>query len=508
MKNQKPPGVYIQEIDALGNSVPQVPTAIPAFIGYTQKAIYDGEQLLNKPVKISSLGEYTQLFGGAPGYEHTLIKTREGETADAAVMDGDYALQLDGPGFNLFNALRLFYANGGAECYIVSVGDYTEPSINVHQLRGGITPLLKESEPTMIVIPEAVRLSFEDCASLQQAILTHCAEVKSRVGVLDIHDGYKGIDHEDGDVIAAFRNNIGVDGLSYGAAYYPWLHTGIVGSSELGLENFNTESLETLKDLVMAELSVPKTANAGELARIGELRTLFADIPSIREANYKGPTVEMLNKTLMTVSPAFKSILSQMQTELNLLPPAAAIAGIYTLVDNARGVWKAPANVSLSSVIKPSVEISHAEQEDLNVPTYGKAVNAIRSFVGQGVLVWGARTLDGNSEDWRYVNVRRTIIMIEQSIQMAAKAYVFEPNDEGTWINVRSMIDNFLNGLWQQGGLAGATPGDAYTVSVGLGSTMTPADILDGIMRISVKVAIIRPAEFIVITFQQEMQKV
>jgi phage tail sheath protein FI len=215
----------------------------------------------------------------------------------------------------------------------------------------------------------------------------------------------------------------------------------------------------------------------------------------------------LLNKSLIAMSQFFKSLLTEMKTQLNLLPPSAAMAGIYTMVDNTRGVWKAPANVSLSAVVSPAVNITHDDQEDLNVTTQGKSINAIRPFIGEGTLVWGARTLDGNSLDWRYVNVRRTMIMLEESIRLAAKAYVFENNVSNTWVTVRSMISNFLTGIWKRGGLAGAVPEDAFSVHVGLGDTMTPDDILEGIMRITVLVALIRPAEFIEITFQQQMQK-
>jgi len=123
------------------------------------------------------------------------------------------------------------------------------------------------------------------------------------------------------------------------------------------------------------------------------------------------------------------------------------------------------------------------------------------------VLVWGARTLDGNSQDWRYVSVRRTMIFIEQSIKIAAEAYVFEPNTASTWTNLKALVTNFLTNVWQQGALAGATAEDAFSVDIGLGVTMTPVDILDGYMKMTVKVAVTRPAEFIVITFQQQMQK-
>jgi len=189
------------------------------------------------------------------------------------------------------------------------------------------------------------------------------------------------------------------------------------------------------------------------------------------------------------------------------MSPGAAMAGVYTMVDNNSGVWKAPANVSLNSVVSTMVHVGNDDQADLNVTPQGKSINAIRPFVGQGVLVWGARTLDGNSLDWRYINVRRTMIMIEESVRLAAKAYVFEPNTANTWVTIRSMIENFLSGIWKQGGLAGAVPEDAFSVHVGLGETMTPEDILEGILRVTVHVALSRPAEFMEVTFQQQMQK-
>jgi phage tail sheath protein FI len=215
----------------------------------------------------------------------------------------------------------------------------------------------------------------------------------------------------------------------------------------------------------------------------------------------------ILNKTLAMLSPTFNTIIAVLKKKLNLLPPAAAMAGVYTMVDSTRGVWKAPSNVSVAGVIAPAVNITHEQQEDLNVTISGKSINAIRPFIDEGTIVWGARTLDGNSLDWRYVNIRRTIIMIEESVKLAAKAYIFENNTANTWVSVKGMIDNFLTGIWKRGGLAGSSPSDAFEVHIGLGDTMTPEDILEGIMRITVLVALIRPAEFIEITFQQQMQK-
>ncbi|MGA1583168.1 MAG: phage tail sheath family protein, partial [Saprospiraceae bacterium] len=201
------------------------------------------------------------------------------------------------------------------------------------------------------------------------------------------------------------------------------------------------------------------------------------------------------------------AILGEMRDMLNVMPASSAMAGVYAMVDSTINVAKAPANVSLGSVVAPAVSITSEGQEDLNLPLNGKAVNAVRTFQGKGVLVWGARTLDGNSQDWRYVSVRRSMIFLEQSIKMAAEAYVFEPNNTTTWTSIRAMVTNFLNNQWQSGILAGSTPDDAFSVEIGLGVTMTPNDILDGLLKMTVKVAITRPAEFIVITFQQQQQK-
>jgi phage tail sheath protein FI len=214
-----------------------------------------------------------------------------------------------------------------------------------------------------------------------------------------------------------------------------------------------------------------------------------------------------LQATLKVVSAKLNSILTTISESLNLLPASSAMAGVYTMVDSSINVAKAPANLSLGSVVGASVQITSDTQEELNLPLNGKAVNAIRSFQGKGVLVWGARTLDGNSQDFRYISVRRTMTFLEQSIKSAAEGFVFEPNNTTTWSTLNATVTNFLRNQWQGGLLAGQSPEDAFSVEIGLGTTMTPNDILDGLMKMTIKVAIVRPAEFIVITFEQQQQK-
>ena len=248
-----------------------------------------------------------------------------------------------------------------------------------------------------------------------------------------------------------------------------------------------------------------KLVVGGELSEAKEIKILVDGV--VAENQPTDPMTGTIDKTMRATVPLYTDVMNAIAAYMNVMPPAAAMAGVYTAVDNTRGVWKAPANVSVAGVTGPMVNIDHAQQENLNVSTTGKSINAIRPFVGEGTLVWGARTLDGNSLDWRYINVRRTMIMIEESIRLAAKAYVFEPNTAQTWVTIRSMIENFLTSVWKAGGLAGAVPTDAFSVHVGLGETMTPVDILEGKLLITVLVAVTRPAEFIEITFQQQMQK-
>jgi phage tail sheath protein FI len=195
------------------------------------------------------------------------------------------------------------------------------------------------------------------------------------------------------------------------------------------------------------------------------------------------------------------------QVKINNFPPSGAIAGIYNKVDDQKGVWQSPANIALNSVVAPSVNISAVQQADLNVDaTTGKSINAIRPFLGKGTLVWGARTLDGNSNDWRYISVRRLVSYIENTLQIGLQNYVFESNNAMTWLKVRAMMEPFLEDLWQQGALVGNKVEDAFFVNLGLGTTMTPQDILEGRMIVSIGLATARPAEFIVLNVTQLQQ--
>jgi len=218
--------------------------------------------------------------------------------------------------------------------------------------------------------------------------------------------------------------------------------------------------------------------------------------------------VSTYEDSAIEVIPALKNIVSAIAEDYLELPPSSTMAGVYAQVDSNRGVWKAPANVTLNSVIGVTELIDKQEQESLNVDVVaGKSINAIRPFTGKGIMVWGARTLAGNDNEWRYIPVRRFFIMVEESVMKATEQFVFEPNDANTWVKVRAMIENFLILQWRAGALAGAKADDAFYVRVGLGETMTADDILNGLMNIEIGMAAVRPAEFIVLKFSHKMQE-
>lgn len=501
------PGVYIQEQDAFPNSAVPVETAIPAFVGYTEKAVYNKKDLTLKPTRISSFGELLLYFGGAPKTTYSLENVRHQDP------NKPYKIKPQSHRYLLFYSMKLFFANGGSVCYIVSVGDYNDP-VTQRRLAEGIQSLEKEQEPTMLVVPDAVLLEQQECYTLQQNMLAHCGLLRNRIAILDIFDGFKKTVPGD-DVISAFRTGIGSQHLQWGAAYYPWVETSIVAANEVDFTCMDSGSLVTLVGILKEDIALQVKAGSLKQARADQITAIVEQIRPTRavlsENADKQDEIKPLSKaeihqSLLAVQPLYKDIMKSVQAHLSLLPPSGGMAGIYTMVDHTIGVSQSPANVAMGSVIKPAVNITYNEQEDLNAPLDGKAVNAIRTFPGKGVLVWGARTLDGNSGDWRYISVRRTVIFIEQSIKYAAEAYVFEPNDANTWASLNTMIRNFLTNLWQEGALAGAQPEDAFFVNIGLGTTMTPVDILDGRMKINIGLALTRPAEFIIIQLQQQMQ--
>jgi len=180
------------------------------------------------------------------------------------------------------------------------------------------------------------------------------------------------------------------------------------------------------------------------------------------------------------------------------VPPSGSVLGIFARTDTTRGVHKAPANEVVRGCVGLDNQFNKGEQDILNP----KGINLIRAFPGQGIRVWGARTVSSDPS-WRYVNVRRLFIFIEESIRANTNWAVFEPNDEVLWTRVQRTISVFLEGLWRGGSLSGTSPEEAFFVNIGR-DTMTQDDIDNGRLVCVIGVAPVKPAEFVIFRISQK----
>ncbi len=617
--NPNTPGVYIDEIPVLPASVAEVATAVPAFIGYVQKAEKGGVYLaLNEPVRITSLMEYESMFGTAEaqGFQIDIDDVGTSQIQRNIKVSASAASN-----FKMYYQVKMFYANGGGPCYIVPVGLCSatgDPaSVSASDINTGLDAIAKYDEPTLLVMPDAVALSAVDMGPVYDHALLQCATLKDRFTIMDV----KCTSSVSTDASDFRSSEVGINDLKYGAAYYPDLDStlGYETSNTLlhinsykknGVAYYNTVggnytdsaaiAIDILNKLDIATYKfglavnyakrhlASLTYNAAILTGVTSLKTnldaVNSALPSspaatslhkaikdalipgsgstlstlIASANSIGPgdlydaasdysgaqnstnaggllaqytTVLAALNTLRasaytavatktdfvigsldfikTNNPAlYNSITAKISDYTVTVSPCGAIAGIYAKVDNERGVWKAPANVSVNAISGPVISLTNAQQDGLNVDaTSGKSINCIRSFTGRGTIVWGARTLAGNDNEWRYVNVRRFFNFVEESVQKATGFVVFEPNTSTTWLRVKTMIEAFLTNLWREGALAGASTKEAFFVRVGLGTTMSADDVLNGKMIVEVGMAASRPAEFIILKFEHKLQE-
>lgn len=472
------PGVFIEEISLFPPSVAAVETAMPAFVGYTASAMAKvAGDLLNVPQRIRSLVEFEACYG--KGSASGLLRVN----VDGA---GNFLTAEIANHYFLYDSLRLFYDNGGGDCYIVSVGCFGQP-VSRDQLKAGVDAVAKVDEVTLLLFPDAATLNADDLCIVQQAALGQCGQLKDRFAVLDLR--------QDDPLGGSFRDKIGIANLKYGAAYTPWLklnYSQNIRYAQVHDKVFQKDSLISLASL---------SNDPRVLEYLLKLDKLLAEKP--------GANIELLvlEEALYKDFPLYRAMVDGINSMPTSSPPSGAVAGVYARVDRERGVWKAPANVSLSGVVAPAVSFSDRDTESLNIDANaGKSINAIRAFSGKGTMIWGARTLAGNDNEWRYVSVRRFFNMVEESLKKSSGWVVFEPNDANTWTKVRVMIENFLILQWRAGALAGAKGNEAFFVKCGMGTTMTQQDILEGRLNVEIGLAVVRPAEFIILKFSHKLQ--
>jgi phage tail sheath protein FI len=433
------PGVYVEEISTLPPSIAEVATAIPAFIGTT--TIRSGQGIV--VAEVSSLREYEEKFGVATA-TNWQVSFDPANGNCSITLDGATVDRFSQPKSLLWYAIDLYFRNGGGRCYIVSVPSDSTSTKQKVQLEAGIAELERYDEPTLVLIPEAITLSVEDYSSVCKSALAHADKLKDRFVLLDAWPSNSLASSD----LQAMREPLGTANLDRGALYFPFLCTSLAHRLD--------ENTITVSGLPATQT----TAAAGDEAAPAASKSKSA------AANSAAAAVTL--KSLSTShTAAYNSIQKQLSEKRVLLPPSPAIAGVITSIDRERGVWKAPANISLQAVIAPTLQVTDEQQALLNIDaTTGKSVNVIRSFAGKGTLVWGARTLAGNDNEWRYISVRRLFITIEESVKKATAFAVFEANDTSTWLKVKGMIDSYLYSLWERGALRGSKAEEAYFVVI------------------------------------------
>lgn len=458
------PSFYVEETPRGRPRVSEPESTVPAFIGYTEKAMQStAHDLLLVPTPVRSLVEFTRLFGGPHPAPISVTVSRTPQAGFVVDAVGGPVIT-----YLLWHAVSLFFMNGGARCLVTSVGIHqATPHISLsgdgsnhlptaHGLLDGLAAAASSDAPNLVVVPEAIRLPPAEFSTLAQAILAHCAARRDRLAILDVQDGEAPLTPS---ALASNRERFGLQHLGHGAAFYPFVRTSFA----------------------------PHVAPDGSNVRVtmdGVTETLGALAPL---GSRPVPTVHQLVTTA----------LARLQLAL---PPSGAVAGAVASQDARAGVWHAPANLALAGVTAPAVALTEPEMATLSIdPSHGRSINALRLLPSRGTVIWGARTLDGNHGPRRYIPVRRLLMLVEQSIQRSAAWVAFEPNAPITWARVRSMIEDYLHAKWRVGALMGSTPQEAYFVQCGLGTTMTDQDVGHGRLVAVAGIAPLRAAEFEII---------
>ncbi|WP_342323007.1 phage tail sheath subtilisin-like domain-containing protein [Kosakonia sp. BYX6] len=467
------PGVYIEEDATPALSVSLGATAVPLFVG-NFTPLTSNSSISGKVVRIAGWLDFTQLFTvNSSGYSGSVkfISTppaasstsaevpaegsgtdtgteTDGASATSAAADdedsGAYTYRIDEPEITSTTAtlaLQLYFQNGGNPCYVYALADAT-----AGEDLDALLPAMEEVDDITLLV------ALDADGTYREAVY---GAVASALGQ---SKGYFLIaDSADGAVPAS------VKGTSHVGVYYPSLNV--------------TPGKLSERDVTVTDYLDASNPTNSVIKTLADLRVVNA---------------EQANKVVETLTPLIPTVIN--------VPPSAAIAGIYCKTDRERGVWKAPANVILNGVSDVSVRVSDDKQGTMNED----GVNVIRYFSDRGVVVWGARTQQ-NDDNWRYIPVRRLFDTAERDIKKAMRPVVFEPNSAPTWTRVWAAIDSYLYGIWQKGGLAGNSPEEAYFVRIGKGITMTEEDINQGKMIVQVGMAAVRPAEFIILQFTQNM---
>jgi phage tail sheath protein FI len=493
------PGVYMEEVSSGSRPIEAAGTAVAAFVGFAEKGP------LNQPTLVTNWTQFTQGFG--------------------AFIPGSY----------LAHAVYGYFANGGGSAYVVRVGSDTVAEAPV--LRGEL-PAAEDGKTAFIVraLPAAIGgqpLTVEVVPGTDPAAETFTLLVKRAGTVVETMEDLT-VRRGPSNVATAVKNRsklIEVEetkGTRAAALPRP--------GAEITLAPVSTSPVVTVEPDVYVGNSADRTGFAG-LEAIDEI-TMLA-VPDLMAARDRGllddEGVRAVQAAMITHCELMHDRVAILDTPAGLnaqqvkgwraeanydskyaalywpwikvmdpvsgapafVPPSGHVAGIWARNDSTRGVHKAPANEVVRGAIMLELNLTKGEHDQLNPD----GINCIRSFPGQGIRVWGARTLSSDPE-WRYLNVRRLFNYVEKSILNGTNWVVFEPNDPKLWDSVKRTITMFLRRVWRDGALFGQVPAQAFYVKCD--AENNPPENRDaGMLTVEIGIAPVKPAEFVIFRLSQ-----
>jgi len=503
------PGVYMEEVSAGPKPIEAVGTSTAAFVGFAAKGP------VNQPTLVTSWPQYTRTFG--------------------EFVEGAY----------LPLAVFSYFTNGGGNAYVVRVG--AEPDDEPASRNGGPKELTTYAQATLVGPEDKPALNVRTVVPADEARgvaveVSDPSEPGEDTFKLQVLQDGKVVETYDNVALKRGPNNVatavkesklivlteikgatslqptrGRYALSAPEPVEPTLPD-VTADTYVGDVSDRTGfgGLEALEDVTM--LVVPDAMSAYERGAIDDEGLKAVQLAMIAHCELMSDRVAILDappglnaqrlkewrmdfagydSKYATLYWPWIKVMDPLSGKPKMLPPSGAMAGIWARTDSTRGVHKAPANEIIRDAISLEINITKGEHDTLN-PI---GVNCIRAFPGQGIRVWGARTLSSDPE-WRYLNVRRLFNFVEKSILLGTNWVVFEPNDQLLWDRVRRTVDMFLRRVWQTGALFGNTPSDAYFVMCN--EQNNPPENRDaGILTVEIGIAPVKPAEFVVFKLSQ-----
>lgn len=552
------PGVYVEEFDSAGQPLSGVSTSIGGFIGLAEMGPVQG-----LPTYVTSFNDFKRSFGGylsekqfgsfrylayaveqffvnggsqayivrvAPedakaavgkhaqlevsaknagawgnGIHLSLVPSFKAKTHITADLgEGLYTVK-NSAGFNVGDEVNFAGEDGVVQAVVVSVRDnvigLSEALSGTVVTEAGAVPtkLLTTAEFTVQLAYGSVVEKFEnvsfntDAANFIEKVLVKSTLVeakaveKSSVAQL-FAEGEK--------VVIALSN--GSDGSQGAVSASTYIGVDEGPGKRTGIQSFVDNDQISI-------ISVPGvTEPAVQLALVAHCENLgsrFAILDIPREKTSVQEVLEhrdFFDSSYAALYNPWVQVFDPLEKRNIFVPPSGSVAGVYARSDSTRGVEKAPANEVLRGVTGLDVQYNRGEQDILNP----KGVNLIRSFSGQGIRIWGARTTSSNTL-WKYINIRRLFIFVEESIKQGTNWVVFEPNDERLWARVHRTIDAFLTRVWRGGALQGSSPSEAFYIDIS-SNTMSQDDIDNGRLICVIGIAPVKPAEFVVFRITQK----